>query len=287
MANWYANRDLVKDALSIPASSTGSHLQIDSVLEGVSRDIDNYVGFHFYPSSGVRYYRPTQTTYLELEYPMTNIDSIDLDNNADSSYESALNATSYYTVPYNAAEESPPGPIWGVELRTRTNASAIFPIAVARGAKVTGTWGYYNHRGETTAKPSTSVTAAALSIKFTGASGLRPGMMVRLDSEQIFIERNGLSGSDTATTSGIVTVQRAQNGTTGATHSSNSTMSVYHYPIIDRAALYQAEMDYRGKDAPLGYAGGDPGGGQSLRPMGGLHPFVRRSLDPFRMPVVG
>lgn len=283
----YAHRDILKQALSIPATSTGMHLLLDGVLDGVSREIDNYVGFQFYPSSGVRYYRPEQSTYLQLDYPLLNIDSIALDTDADSSYESTLNATSYYTVPYNATEQSPPAPIWAIELRTRTNASAVFPYGVARGVRITGTWGYYDNRKETTAQPATAINATQTVWDMVGASNLHPGQTVRIGSEQVFIERNGLSGSDTATSSGQITVRRAQNGTTGATHSSLSTMSAYTYPIIERACLYQSEMDYRAQDAPLGIAGGDLGGGQRLQAAGGLHPFVRRQLDMFRQPTVG
>ena len=257
------------------------------MLEGVSREIDGYCGFQFYPSSGIRYYRPEQSTYLNLDYPLVNIDAIALDTNADSSYESTLNATSYYTVPYNATEQSPPEPIWAIELRTRANASAVFPRAVARGVRITGTWGYYNQRTGASAKPATAIDTTAVVWDMTGASDLHPGQTILVDSEQVFVERNALSGSATAATSGQIKVKRARNGTVGATHSSNSTIEIYEYPIVDRACLFQAEMDYRAKDAPLGIAGGDMSGGQPLRAPGGLHPFVRRMLDHFRSPTVG
>ena len=287
MPNWYADRDLLKSALSIPASASGAHDFLDAVLEGVSRNIEDHVGFSFYPSSQTRYYRPVNSAYLALDFPLLSVDSITLDTNGNGSYESTLDSTAYYLTPYNATEERPPRPWWGIELRSDANASAVFPVKVAKGAKVAGTWGYYDQRTETTAKPTTAVTAAQNTIEFAGASGLSPGMMLCLDSEQICVLENGLSGSDTATTSGIVRVQRALNGTTGATHSSLSTMSIYGYPIVSQAALYQAEMDYRGKDAPMGIAaGGEPGGGQRFAALGGLHPFVRRMLEPFREPTI-
>lgn len=285
--NHYAHRDLLKQSLGIPASSTADHAQMDAALEGVSRHIDDYVGFHYYPSSGIRYYRARESTRQALDYPLLNVDAIALDPDADSTYETTLAAADYFLTPYNATEESPRRPWWGIELAQNANASAVFPRGVARGVRVTGTWGYYNERDETTAKPATAIDATATVWDMTGASNLHPGQTVRIGTEQVFILRNGLSGSDTATASGQITVRRAVNGTTGATHSSNSTMSIYTYPIADRAALYQAEMDYRAKDAPLGVAGEQPFGTQRLTAVGGLHPFVRRMLDPFRAPVVG
>ena len=287
-ANWYTHRDVLKESLTIPACTTANHTFLDQVLETVARNIDRHLGFHLYPSSGIRYFRPRQTTYLDLDYPLLNIDAIALDTNADSSYESTLDSTSYYMVPYNATEESPRQPWWAIEIRTRTNASAIFPIRVAQGVRITGTWGYYNERDETTCRPATAMDATQLTMKMTGATNLHPGQTIRVDSEQIFVVANGLSGSDTATTSGIIAVKRAQNGTPGATHSSLSTASIYTYPVVSAAALYQAGMDYRAKDAPLGITGTDPTWNQTVRAPGGFHPFVRRLLDEaFRTPRVG
>lgn len=284
MPNLYSNRDILKAALSLPASATDKHTLLDAALEGVCREIDAYVGFQFFPSSGTRYYRPSKSLELDLDYPLLNIDSIELDTDGDATYEITLTTSDYFTVPYNATEKSPPDPHFALEIRD--NATAVFPTRVQRGAKVKGTWGYYDEREETTAKPSTAITAAQTTIKFSGAANLHPGQTIRVDDEQMFVVANGLSGSDTATASGVVTVQRGLNGTSGATHSSLSTMSVYTYPIVERAALYQTAMDYRAQDAPLGVAAGDISqGGQMLRAPGGLHPFVRRILDQYRVPV--
>lgn len=284
MVNSYTNRDLLKAALSIPASATGAHDQLDAAIEGVCRDIDKYVGFRFYGSSGVRYYRPRQAGKLDLDYPLVGVDAIAIDADGDSTYESTLSSADYHLTPYNATEESPKQPWWGIELRS--DSSAAFPKGIARGARITGTWGYYNERDETTAKPATGITTAATVWDMTGASNLHPGQTIRVDDEQVFIQDNALSGSATAATSGQITVKRAVNGSVAATHSSNSTMSIYTYPVVDRAALYQAQMDYRGQDAPLGIAGEQPFGTQRLSGAG-LHPFVKRMLAAFRTPVAG
>ncbi len=288
MPNWYAHRDQVKAALSIPATATDKHALLDAAIEGVSREIDRHIQAQFYPSSGTRYYRARESMRLDLDYPLLAIDSITLDTDGDSSYESTLGSTSYYTLPDNATAQSPRQPIWAIEVRDGAGATAVFPPGIQRGVKITGTWGWYDERTETTAKPATGISAAATVWDMAGASNLHPGQTVRVDSEQVTVVSNALSGSATAATSGQITVQRAMNGTTGATHSSNSTMSIYGYPIVERAALYQAEMDYRAQEAPLGVVTGDMGGGQALRTVaGGLHPFLRRLLDEnFRTPVV-
>lgn len=51
-------------------------------------------------------------------------------------------------------------------------------------------------------------------------------------------------------------------------------------PVIKQACMSQAMLEFRAKDAP----GGDTGGGEFRRAIlaAGLHPFVRRMLEPYR-----
>lgn len=285
MANWYVNRSLLKDALGIPASATGDHDQLDAVAEAVSRLFDDYLGFHVYPASGTRFFTPWDSQRLYLDAPLLNIDAVQTSSDGGSTFGTTVTSDAYYVAPYNATEQSPRQPWWELEIRPQTTASgAVFPL-INRSTRILGTWGYYDERRNTTAAPATAINATQTIWDMTGASNLRAGMTIRVGAEQVFIERNALDGSATAATSGQILVRRAQNGTTGATHSNNSTISIYEYPIIERAALYQAQMDYRAKDTPLGMAGGTELGTQRMFAQGGLHPFVLRMLAPFRKPV--
>ena len=57
--------------------------------------------------------------------------------------------------------------------------------------------------------------------------------------------------------------------------------------VIKKAALFQAARDFKAKDAPFGIVGGRDFSQQvALAPGGGLHPFVKQMLDPFRLRVV-
>jgi len=59
-------------------------------------------------------------------------------------------------------------------------------------------------------------------------------------------------------------------------------------PVIKKATLLQAAMDFRAKDSPMGAVGGRDFTMtmQQSYISGGLHPFVRRMLDPYRIRVV-
>lgn len=286
MPNWYTNRDTLKAGLGLAGSATAAHVALDTVIEGVAREIDRYCGFGFYAASGARYYTPKASSCLDLDYPLLTADAIALDTDGNASYNSTLTATDYYLIPYNASAEAPPRPWWGIELAV--NSTGAFPKGTQRGARVTGMWGYYNQTKALGSALTTAMTTGTTSIEVTNSSRLKPGMTLLIESEQVFVTGNGKSGSDTATTSGTVFVERAKNGTSPVAHTSGQAFSVYEYPVVDKAALFQSEMDYRAQDAPLGFTGGDAfGGQQAVSPgAGSLHPFTRRTLDQFR-PAVG
>ena len=284
MPNYYVHRDLLKSALGLESCATAAHLELDAVLEGVGREIDRHAGFHFYAASGVRYYTPTNSTMLTLDAPLVAVGSIMLDSDNNASYDSTLTTSDYFMLPYNATADSPPRPYWGFELAQNTTAS--LPKGTRRGAKITGTWGYYNKRTTIASVLSTAMTSAALTGEFSNSSLLHPGQTYLIDNEQIFITRNGKSGSDTATTSGTVGIQRGVNGTSADAHASGATLGLYEYPVVDKAALFQAERDYRARSAPMGFTGGDNfGGQQTISAAAGLHPFTRSAIDQFRAPV--
>lgn len=281
--NWYTNRESVKDALGIAATATGPHAQLDAAQEGVARLIDDYLGFHAYPVLGTRYYTAKDALRLYLDTPLLGITALRT-STGNASFGTTLSSGDYFLVPYNATEESPRQPWWEIEIRT--SATAVFPNGLQRAVQVVGTWGYFDERTTSTNKLTTALTSGALTMDITGASALRVGQTLLIDNEQVTIAANGLGGSDTATTSGHVTIERAKNGTSNDAHTSGTTISLYGFPVIERAAFFQVLQDFRAKEAPLGFAGGEPFGTQGFAPGGaGLHPFARRMLDPLRRPV--
>lgn len=284
MPNYYTHRDLLKSALGLESCATAAHLELDAVLEGVGREIDRHAGFHFYAASGTRYYTPTNSTMLGFDAPLVSVGSIVLDSDNNASYDTTLASTDYYMLPYNATADSPPRPFWGLELAQNTTAS--LPKGTRRGAQITGLWGYYNKRQAIGSALSTALTSNSTVAEFSNSSLFHPGQTYLIDNEQIFITRNGKSGSDTATTSGTIGIQRGVNGTSADAHASGAVPALYEYPVVDKASLFQAERDYRARSAPMGFTGGDNfGGQQTIAPAAGLHPFTRSAIDQFRAPV--
>lgn len=284
LSNWYIDRDSLKAALTIPATTTGDHALLGTIIEGVSRQFDHYLGFAVYPSSGVRYYTAKDANCLYVDAPLTAVDSIQTDVDGDTTYETTMQASNFYLAPLNASMETPPRPYW--EIKSARNASTVFPPHADRGVKVTGTWGYTNKlNGAVSPTLATAAASGTTTLEINGATTLHAGQTILIGGERMFITSVPRNASDAATTSGI-TVERAVNGTSAVAHTCATTISVYEYPVFSQAALYQAQQDYRVKDAPLGVAGADAFGTQRPITAGGMHPFVRRMLEPFRMPVM-
>ena len=120
---------------------------------------------------------------------------------------------------------------------------------------VTGVWGWhpdYSNAWQLVDSLAAGVDAATTSLRVTDVDGpdengmtprLQPGQLLRLDTEYLIC-----TAVETATD--LVTVRRAQNGTTAAAHASAGTLCVYRPPArIAQCATRIAVWLYRQKDA--------------------------------------
>ncbi len=117
-----------------------------------------------------------------------------------------------------------------------------FANGVDIGVEITGAWGYGDGISTTPYYSSGKVldgtlTTSATAVAVDAIAPFSPGQTILVESEQMYVE-------SIATT--VLTVVRAVNGTTGATHASALAVSIYQYPsdigqvCIDLSvALYQ------------------------------------------------
>ncbi len=278
--NALIHRDRLKSNLSIPPTETTNDGLLDAAIDAVSRTVEQYLGFTVFPSVATQYYTAKDARCLILDQPLLAVTSINTDPGGDSSYELAMSSTCYWlTGPgqdYNVRENSPPQPYW--EIHTRFTSTAYFPEGIPRGVQITGTWGYYDEHTPTTATLATGANATVGTLALNGATAVHAGQTILLGSEQIYVQ-------DVVATASSASVQRGVNGTNAATHSSGAAIETYNYPVIEEAVLFQAGMDFRSAQMPMGYAGGDAGGSQRMGGSVGLHPFARKLLEPLRKPV--
>ena len=269
--HWYASLAKVKRQLRI--SDTTDDDVLKATISNVSRQIDQFCERHFFPIVAVKYFETDE--YNELCIPgedLLAVTTLEVDHNDDGTYEESWASNTYYLEPRNAASEYPPRPYWEIEVPTRN--SNYFPVAGDYPIKITGLWGYYNQLTAATTV-HTAMNSSATSIALHNANTLlEVGQMLLIDSEQMFI--TDISGIN-------VTVIRACNGTTGASHAVDANVYTYTYPVIGEAATHQAVLAYRQTTNPYGTVGvGEVLTEPRVMTAAGLHPFVRGMIAPFK-----
>ena len=135
--SWYATLAEAKGRLGV--TDTADDTKIESMIEAMSRAIDEEMGRRFYTTADdeVRYFT---AEWSDLLYAgdVVSVTSILVDEDGDRTYERTWAATDYDLEPFNAALESKPY----TEIRTSPLGLYAFPVGTRRGVKVTGKFGW-------------------------------------------------------------------------------------------------------------------------------------------------
>jgi len=198
---------------------------------------------------------------------VTSLRTLTTNSSGTRTYGDTWAVTDYDLYPLNAQANREP--YW--EIRANPQGSYRFP-ADERGIEIIGTWGYWSDTASAGTLGAAISTTTATSVTMTAGHSVQAGHTLLIETEQLYV-------STVATNT--LTVERAQNGTTAATHANSTAVSRYRYPgVVEQACIDQGQQAYRGHDAPFGQIGG----GEWTEPVrlafrSGLHPFVRRMLD--------
>ena len=225
---WYVSLDALKNELGITATTHDAKLK--RYIERASAYVERVTGRTFHPVTATRYFDApvgTPRGALYLGDDLLSVTSITDDGGA-------LTATSYFLYPLNRP------PYRRVELLA-TSDTWTFTDSRQQAIIIVGTWGYsasYDDTGATLNSALSSTTAAT----FTASDGslIEVGWSLLIDSEQLFV---------TGVSSNTVTVQRGNNGTTAATHSTGAT--IYRYvpePDVTEAVVLLAALWYQWRD---------------------------------------
>jgi hypothetical protein len=261
--NRYVGRSTVKSRLGI--TDTNDDTAIDSVIESVSRQIDQFCNRRFFAAIETRYFTARSGVMCPVD-DLLSVTTLATDDNADRTYSNSWAATDYELEPVNAALKSPPQPYTSIVVTP--NGVEAFGTD-RRAVKVVGLWGYYDQRTTSTATLAEDLDTSETAVDVSSGTAFEVGQTIRVDTEQMYIS---------AISTNTLTVTRAVNGTTAAAHSNGAAISVYQYPVISEVALLQATRLFRRKDAPFGVVGvADFGSVRISR----LDPDVREMLAPF------
>ena len=196
--------------------------ELRGILEAVSRAIDSVTLRKFYCYEATRYFDGAGR-YFKLDDDLLEVTTFKLDEDGDATYESTLAATDYILYPRNQfpkewIKPAPDGDYGG------------FASGILNGVEIAGVWGYgdgisatpYRDSGDDV-KDAGGINATVTTITVAAATNFGIGQTIRIDSEQMYIE-------DLDETAKTLTVRRAVNGTTGATHAVNADIYIYEYP---------------------------------------------------------
>lgn len=248
----YCDLATLKTAMGI--SDTTDDTRLLTVLEDVSRFIDEHCQRHFYVKTETRYYTGTGCDYLLLDADLLSVTSLKTDEDDDRDYDYTWTATDYDLEPYNSWPKT--------KISETPNGDYSLPTN-PKGIEITGLWGYGRGDGATPYEVSSTTTAEALDTTETGvdvASGaaLSAGQTILIDSEQMYIS---------SISSNTLTVVRGVNGTTAAAHDTSKTIYIYRYPSnIRRACIMLAEQTRKLEDAALGVSGNPEMAMETMQP---------------------
>jgi len=290
----YATSDDLRDYLagtSYSSAWTSDAGAIRRILEAASRRIDDYCGGGtFGPVTQTRYYdigsgtlrnSPQYVTAIDegaLTSTVSTVGVIPLDGwmvtpTTVTAYGATDRATSetltegynadFWLMPYNF------NPKTILKLNEDTAKSLD---AGQQTLSIVGEWGYTaNTVSVTTSDAIGSTTATSVSV--TSATNLGPAQTILIDSEQLYI---------TAISGNTLTVERAVNGTTGATHSGGVSLYRYDYPeLVVQACLDLSKIVFRDRD--LGTATSIGSGEAAITSAEGEIQSILMTLDQYRV----
>ena len=290
----YATADDLRDYLagtSYSSAWTSDAGAIRRILEASSRRIDDYCGGGtFGPVTQTRYYdigwgtlrdSPQYVVSVEagaLASVNSTVGVVPLDGwmvspTTVTAYGATDRATSetltqgyandYFLMPYNFTPKTI------LKLNEDTAKSLD---AGQQTLSIVGEWGYTaNTISVTTSDAIGSTTATSASV--TSATNLGPGQAILIDSEQLYI--TSISGN-------TLTVERAVNGTTAATHSGGVSLYRYDYPeLVVQACLDLSKVVFRDRD--LGTVTSIGSGDAAITTAEGEIQSILMTLDQYRV----
>lgn len=260
MAHVYASlaqlNDFLRDAGSATFSAEADTIKARklTILQSTSRDIDAHCrrsrfGSGFGPRTGTNRYDGDGGAVLSLDDDLLSVTTLKTRGSLGSDLVAYTGETDFITHPYDADRKR-------AIIGRGTTGSVVFPYGL-RTVELAGSFGYQDVRTTATATTNEALDASETGVDVTAATEFSPGQTILVDTEQMYVK---------SISSNTLTVERAANGTTAATHTTLAAIAIYEYPSdVTDACLSIALRRWKGRDAG---ADGSDGGGEvpTVRP---------------------
>ena len=186
------------------------------LIRDVSHQIHIYADRHFVPRIQTRsfdYARDVQGRVLTLDRDLLAVTTL---TNGDSN---TVASTKYVFEPRNEP------PYYAIRLLGSAGVAWTYTNDVENAITLAGVWGYHTEYADAWSDTAATLAAAITTTSattFTCTTGLiKAGMLLKIDSEYLYTSSVSTGASDT------VTVSRAANGSTAATHLISTAISVW------------------------------------------------------------
>ncbi len=247
------------------------------LVEGVSREVDNYCNRRFYSSVETRYFDGDGGASLEVgDY--VSIASLTESDNLDGTYDLAWGAsgTNWWAHPYNAKPTAAydPSPFRRAVINQHTNGTQDVFERGQRNYEVVGTYGYSAITESRGVVASASFDATATAIDFSGGS-LYAGETIVIGTEHAYVR--SYVGTQ-------ATLDRGVNGYTAGVIASGSAVSNVIYPSpITEAVVIQAGRIFKRAQGAFSQEMGLPDAGEIV-PMipSGIDRDVKQMIGAYR-----
>jgi len=270
----YVSLPALKDRLDIISTDTADDRKIKRAVEAATRTINTMTGQRFQPATATRYLTTQYSDVVWLPYgliSLTTLATLTSDAGGTRVYGDSWASTDYDLWPYDATFDDEP------YSAIRANAAGAFTFPSNRhGISVVGSWGWTLDT-EAVGTLNGGIDASVTTLTMTAGHTVEALNTLLIGSEQLYV---------TAVATNSVTVQRARNGTTAASHLTAAAVLAYQYPDdITEATAIQALRLFRRSDAPFGIAGAPEVGQTAV--IARVDPDVRLLVRDYRRMAVG
>ena len=232
----YTDLTKVKDQAGVQESATTYDDALWKLMLAVSEHVEAICGRRFDVITTTKYLDVLNPA--EIEVPdLIAVTTLKDDANQDLTFENTWATTDYWLHPFNAE----PTKHWGrayTKIRLRPQGTKTTLPLGERTIEIVGKWGYreFTEASGSLVTDAGGISATVVTVNVTAGTDFAIGQTLLVESEQLLV---------TNIAANALTVVRALNGTTGATHALNTAISIIRWPApVERAVTITVARIY-------------------------------------------
>ncbi len=216
--------------------------EIEQVMEAASRRVDWFCHRRFYVLTGTRVRHGNGQNALRIP-DLVGETTIKLDEDGDRAFELTLTQGTDYYLLRHGFEDEDDTPFTLLRLDPVNGQRSIFARRL-RLVEIVGRWGFKEDKETLTSQLAEDLDTTETAVDVDDGTEFAVGQTYQIDDEDNYVQ---------AISTNTLTVERAVNGTTAATHSTNAPIQRFVWiPAVREATLILAARLWKRRET--GYA---------------------------------